>query len=535
MKPAYAPCKHQTGFFRITPITITVMKKTLLLTFLAFVLGLSNAEAKKQTVKRVNNAEQLLRALDSNTHIVIPENTIIALTPAVEDRYLQKELTINELDSYDDNYEQYTKPRLGWSDHFDGKELIVAGMENLTIEGEGKGATIIVTPRYAYVLSFYACKDLKLKNLTMGHTEGGNCEGGVVELGGCNNVEIDRCDLYGCGTEGIGAQKTKDVKCTNTTIRDCTYQIMTLSHCQQMRFIDCDFHGNREYSLLNIAFCQDVSFSDCNIHDNVGNLFLVRGGRITLLRCNINHASTMQGTMDMVDLSDCQWTNPDEDHDCTCGDGEDESDYYDTDWDTTPLTVKSSVKKAGIVDFFHALAEKSRSLLIRQADENLSPANQKVDIIEVDEKNGYILIGNGKDKHVETDYRALECCYWRMANGHSLFAVNRLYDYSALSVEFYDYDPATHVLTPQPLIDLYENINVGEYARPALPRFGKSVQMVSWTDPDALIATQTFDGKSFVFKRTGGKSQYGSTPEHKNGVFDIISFIKAYYPDFFSE
>ena len=513
-------------------------KKSIILAFVLLLTGLQMAEAKKQTVKRVQNAEQLLRALDSNTRIVIPENTVITLTTALEDIAIRKELSINELDCYDRDYAQYTTPRLGWADNFDGKELIVAGMSNLTLEGEGEGASIIVTPRYAYVLSFFGCKDVTLKNLTMGHTEGGNCEGGVVELGGCSDIRIDHCDMYGCGTEGIGANKSKNLECINSIIRDCTYQIMTLEHCQQMRFIDCDFHDNQEYSLLNISFCQDVTFSRCNIHDNTGELFMVRGGRATFHQCAISHETERLGTTDMVDISDSQLTNPvseeDEHDDCECGEDEEESEYYDSDWDTTPLKVKSS-KKTGIVDFFQALAEKSHSLLIRQAAENLSPSNKKVDIVEVDERNGYILIGNGEKNHVEGDYRAIECCYWRMTNGHSLFAVNRLYDYAALSVEFYDYDPSTRVLTPQPLINVYDGINIGEFVRPALPRFGKSIQMVSSTNPDLQVGTQTFNGQQFVFARTGVKSQYGSTPQHKSGVFDIISFIKQYYSDFFSE
>ena len=177
------------------------MKRILFFTFIGLLLGLQSTHAaKKQTVKRVTTAEEFLKALGNDTRIVIPGYTVLKLTPAIEDEEIRAAYNIGEFDIYYDHYDEYNKPRLGWSDQFDGKELDIAGMSNLTIEGEGDMAGIIVEPRYAYVLSFFNCKDITLRNLTLGHTDSGYCQGGVVAIRGCQNTVIEGCDLYGCGT-----------------------------------------------------------------------------------------------------------------------------------------------------------------------------------------------------------------------------------------------------------------------------------------------------------------------------------------------
>ena len=131
---------------------------------IGLLLGLQSTHAaKKQTVKRVTTAEEFLKALGNDTRIVIPGYTVLKLTPAIEDEEIRAAYNIGEFDIYYDHYDEYNKPRLGWSDQFDGKELDIAGMNNLTIEGEGDMAGIIVEPRYAYVLSFFNCKDITLR------------------------------------------------------------------------------------------------------------------------------------------------------------------------------------------------------------------------------------------------------------------------------------------------------------------------------------------------------------------------------------
>lgn len=520
------------------------MKKIFFLALLAMLMGTQDAAAaKKQKTVRVETAEQFIRALANDTRIVIPEYTVLKLSPVLQDDAKMKELGLTPFDTYAGRFDEFTTPTLGYHDHFDGNELDMAGFKNLTIEGEGEMAGIIVEPRYAYVLAFFNCDDITLRNLTLGHTESGYCEGGVVRLAECRNSRIEGCDLYGCGTEGIGAERSDGIVCENTIIRDCSYQIMTLQHCNNVTFNNCNMYNCREYGLLIVSYCKNVTFNSCDIHDNVGSLFSVFGNPITMNNCKINHPMAQIGDTDMVIDNDCTWQDPgdfdeadhDHDGDCECGDGtEGEDEYTDWDWDEKPLTLPADVKKPTIRDFVIAVCDASRSPLLTTLGASIRmPANNEIDVLEIDVPNGYILAGWGAGNASEGDYRAVECCYWRMNNGHSLLAVNQLHAYPALSIRFYEYDPATHVLTPRPDISPYEGIPDGLFCRHMLPHLGKSIQMVETDNIYHQEATQTWDGEKFVLKLTDEPAKFGGTPKFAGGEFDMISFLKKYYPDEF--
>lgn len=266
------------------------------------------AATPKQRVQRVATGEGLLRALASNTRIIISEGAELHLTDAISDDGLCKLLKIKEIDTYDSNFSRFAnKPTIGWHDNFDGRELVVAGMNNLTIEGEGNGAHIIVTPRYAFVLNFIGCKNVKLLNLTLGHTEEGYCQGGVVGLSGCENVVIDQCDMFGCGTEGICAEYTKKLVCTSSFIRDCSYDIMTLSHCTDAKFEGCEFFRNKEFTLVTCKSSTGVVFSRCYFNSNQGVLFGITGQNVVLDDCVIDHPEYKIGSSEKLTEKTCDW------------------------------------------------------------------------------------------------------------------------------------------------------------------------------------------------------------------------------------
>lgn len=507
------------------------MRKLFVLIVLGL-LGLQNVDAaKKQTVKRVATAEELIRALGNDTRIVIPEYTVLKLTPALESEAVRAACRIGQFDSYANSFSEFTTPTIGWADPYDGKEIDLAGFSNLTIEGEGAMAGIIVEPRYAYVLSFFNCRDITLRNLTLGHTDTGHCEGGVVRLAECSSVVIEGCDLYGCGTEGIGTERSSGLACKNTIIRDCSYQIMTLSHCRDFAFEGCRFYNCREFSLINVGFCDDVTFTSCEMYDNDGDLFSVSGNPIRLYGCKITHPAYRMGNSEMAIMDEStEVVSPDEEGDYERGDGTEDTDQYtDWEWDTTPLTLPADVAKPTIRDFVIAACDVSRSPLLTTLGASVrNPANNEIDVLEIDVPNGYILAGTTEENHLEGDYRAVECCYWRMNNGHSLFAINQLFDYDALGMRFYEYDPKTRVLTPRPDITPYDGIPAGVFCSCVLPHVGKSIQLVETGNYYHQVATQTWNGERFVLDWTDCPSQFGGKPHYDGGEFDMLSYIKKY-------
>ncbi len=112
-------------------------------------------------------------------------------------------------------------------DSFDGRELWIKNCDDLKISGGGdnfKETEIVVMPRYAAVMHFEKCKNVTVENMTMGHTDTGECTGNVIDLYGCKNVEINNMDIYGCGVYGLGLWNgCADITVNNSVIRDCYY------------------------------------------------------------------------------------------------------------------------------------------------------------------------------------------------------------------------------------------------------------------------------------------------------------------------
>ena len=113
-----------------------------------------------------------------------------------------------------------------WEDPFDGPQLTICNVENLTIRGkDGKDANVVsAVPRYAQVLAFDNCTNLTIRDLTAGHTkEPGYCMGGVLQFQNCGSITVENTGLFGCGTIGVGAQSCSNVLIRNNDIYECSY------------------------------------------------------------------------------------------------------------------------------------------------------------------------------------------------------------------------------------------------------------------------------------------------------------------------
>ena len=122
-----------------------------------------------------------------------------------------------------------------WNETHDGPELYIAEVSNLTIRGAGDDHTINVissVPRYSNVLTFFNCSNIMVKGLTAGHTEEpGECVGGVLHFLNSQNILVEDCGLFGCGTVGVGAESSKDIQIINNDIYDCTVGGIDLTFC----------------------------------------------------------------------------------------------------------------------------------------------------------------------------------------------------------------------------------------------------------------------------------------------------------------
>lgn len=104
-------------------------------------------------------------------------------------------------------------PYCAWTEKYDGFELMLQNVKNLTIRGSGKvNTTLECDPRSASVINLKNCENVTLEDFTAGHTlELGQCSSGVIYLQNCTGTDMNRLGIYGCGMIGLQAADSKDI------------------------------------------------------------------------------------------------------------------------------------------------------------------------------------------------------------------------------------------------------------------------------------------------------------------------------------
>ncbi len=125
-----------------------------------------------------------------------------------------------------------------WVENYDGPGLVICNLSNLTIKAEGedrKAHTLSAVPRYADVLTFENCSAITVSGFTAGHTvEQGDCTGGVLLFRNSEDILVENCGLYGCGTEGVNGEYSKNIQVVNSEIYECSYTGIELNNCENV-------------------------------------------------------------------------------------------------------------------------------------------------------------------------------------------------------------------------------------------------------------------------------------------------------------
>ncbi len=162
-----------------------------------------------------------------------------------------------------------------WSEVWDGQELVIENVENLTIRAASASPAdteLTVVPRYANVLHFINCSDLHLEGFTAGHTrEQGECVGGVLDFDTCVNVTVDSCRLYGCGILGIWSESGSGLTVNNCEIYDCSYGGVILDNTSGASFTDCSIHDVPSPA-LSFSGCYGVLWNGRTYSDGIWDL-----------------------------------------------------------------------------------------------------------------------------------------------------------------------------------------------------------------------------------------------------------------------
>lgn len=249
---------------------------------------------------RVTTAEQFVNSIISGINILVAKDTEINLTPLLDDA--SKWNTHWHLWCPEGGTNVGDGQAIFSEEVIDGRQLTIANYKQIVIRGEGN-SRIVVEPRYAFSLNFKNCEQIYIQNLTIGHTEGGNCLGGVIGVQGGWRININNCDLYGCGTYGLELNNTRDFSMYDSNIHDCTYGIMLLHDVEFAKFERCDFFHNREFTLID-GHNSNLTFYGCRFYANSGDSPLFGLDKeFYMADCEVYHPTENLGAIHLADQS----------------------------------------------------------------------------------------------------------------------------------------------------------------------------------------------------------------------------------------
>lgn len=187
-------------------------------------------------VVHVSNMEQMIENIAPDTQIL--------LAPG---RYNLSD-TLTELYAQEGGHFNESREFVRIDEVYDGPELVITGVSGLSIASESGSAAdteIVTDPRYANVLRFENCSDIGMMDLTMGHSDTGDCAGDVLYFNQCSDIVLSDLDLYGCGVYGIGTGECALLACFDSTIRDCENGALELYDAQSRQmFLNCVMTGS---------------------------------------------------------------------------------------------------------------------------------------------------------------------------------------------------------------------------------------------------------------------------------------------------
>ncbi len=226
------------------------MARRLLPAALVFVLlppALGCASSEARPVFHVHTAEEFVQAIGPKREVILDPCTYV-ISGLPRSRHLH----------------------VRWEDVHDGDQIIVYMADGLSLRTEGdEPAEVLVSPRYANVMTFKDCKSISIGNIVFGHTKGdGTCGGGVLSFTRCEDVSIRNVVLHGSGYEGLTVRDSTSVTFANSIIRDCTYRLLDLSDSSGIRFLKARLLNSRQYELVSIRRCDGVVFQACEIRGN---------------------------------------------------------------------------------------------------------------------------------------------------------------------------------------------------------------------------------------------------------------------------
>ena len=232
-----------------------------------------------ETEYRVSTPQEFWDAIGPDRTVIIEEGAIILSDLIPDDE------TTNDWDAH-----------ITWAEVGFNPSISLGHVDNLTIRGaSASGCSLLTEETRSWVLVVDGSDNFRLENLVLGHITASACMDGVLAILGCNDVTIDGCELFGCGTVGLELENVTGFTMRNSIISDCGHGIMRLAESSDLRFQESEFRDND--CLFGIEMggrygCHEISFSNCLFEDNTFSrygrgLFDSNGSTILIEECVI--------------------------------------------------------------------------------------------------------------------------------------------------------------------------------------------------------------------------------------------------------
>lgn len=212
----------------------------------------SDTEAVQDPRHMVSTAAELISSITPDAHIILKSGT-----------YNFSALTREEIDACGAYVDK---------DCLIQGEFSVYNAPGLILEAEERGTVRLVTENgYTEVVTLSYCDRAQLKGMILGHEiEKGECDADVLKLATSQNVTIEDCGLFGCGSYGIQAENSSGLSVTGTEIYECTNGILFMNDTEDAVFERCRFYDNA--GMFFLWGDTDVRIRNSEISRNEGAL-----------------------------------------------------------------------------------------------------------------------------------------------------------------------------------------------------------------------------------------------------------------------
>jgi len=155
-----------------------------------------------------------------------------------------------------------------------GESISLENLKNCKIYSDDK-VLVYTTNPLADVLILNNSTDITFQNISFGHKiPVGECEGEVISMDGCANIEFQQDDFFGCGIIGLDIANSSNISVIDSDIHDCRYRAVDLNRVSGFQMLRSRIYNTGLTDVGNlflITYSREVNFKSCRIFDN-GNI-----------------------------------------------------------------------------------------------------------------------------------------------------------------------------------------------------------------------------------------------------------------------